>query len=66
MHASLILLVDVTKALCQRERGDVKSQHSNGLLNSFDDWNLAIDNTGHLSNAKTMSQACVNVLIKGR
>ena len=42
------------------------SQHSNGLLNSFDDLNLATDNTWHLSNAKTISQICVNVWIKGR
>ena len=47
------------------DNSTVKSRHSNGLLNSFDDLNLAIDNTGHLSNAKTMSQACVNVWIKG-
>ena len=41
------------------------SQHSNGLLNSFDDLNLAIDNTRRLSNAKSISQTCVNVWIKG-
>ena len=49
----------------ERDRGDVMSQHSNGLLDSFDDLNLAIDNTWCLSNAKTISQACVNVWIKG-
>ena len=53
VHTACIqLLVDTTKALCQRERGDVMSWHS---YNSFDDLSSAIDNTWHLSNAKNNS-----------
>ena len=61
VHTACIqLLVDVTKALCQRERGDVMSWHS---YNSFDDLTfLAIDNMQHLSNVKTIVQACVECL----
>ena len=52
VHTACIqLLVDVTKALCQRRRGDVTSWHS---YNYFDHLNSAIDNAQHLSNAKTI------------
>ena len=59
MH--FISLVDVTKSLV-RERGEMLRDDIPTV--SFDDLNLAIDNTWHLSNAKTIIQACVNVWIK--
>ena len=45
-----------------RERGEMLRVDI--PMDLFDDLNLAIDNTWHLSNAKTIIQVCVNVWIK--